>query len=359
MRRSAPRTSAFARSRTTLISLLLFICCVAGAFVAHFLTPKAAASLPEPIAVLAVEQSTPQIISPLPTQLRLNPEKVALGQQLFHDRRLSRDGQFSCASCHNLQSGGDDGEVRSIGRADKQLAMNSPTVLNSAYNFRQFWDGRSLSLEEQVNHPLSSNLELGSTWPEVIARLKDDRPYTQQFKQLYPQGMTAETIRDAIATFERALVTPARFDQFLRGDPNALTPQEKTGYEKFQSYGCVACHQGVNLGGNMFQQLGVMRPYYSRSKQEKTTDQGRFNLTGNPQDRYAFKVPTLRNVAETAPYLHDGHIATLPEAVQVMAEYQLGRAMPEEDVADIVAFLKSLSGELPATVTQSLEEGKS
>jgi cytochrome c peroxidase len=343
------------RSRFTVIFLLV---CGLGLLLATFFGPKSAASLPEPIAVMAVTQSSEQIIPALPQSISLNPQKVALGRQLFHDRQLSRDQQFSCASCHNIQTGGDDGEVRSIGRGDVRLAMNSPTVLNSAYNFRQFWDGRSVSLEDQVNHPLKNDQELGSTWPQVIERLKRDRHYVTQFQALYPQGIAAETIREAIATFERSLITPSRFDQFLRGEKSALTVQEKAGYDKFQSYGCVACHQGVNLGGNMFQRLGVMRDYYASAHQEKPTDQGRLNLTGNPQDRYVFKVPTLRNIVETAPYLHDGSIETLTETVQIMAKYQLGQPMPASDVADIVAFLKSLSGQIPASVAENSHEVK-
>jgi cytochrome c peroxidase len=351
------RSPIFRKFRARFTVILLFVCGL-GLFLSPFFAPQSIASLPEPIAVMAITQSSEQIIPPLPQSIALNPQKVDLGRQLFHDPQLSRDGQFSCASCHNLQMGGDDGEVQSIGRGDVRLAMNSPTVLNSAYNFRQFWDGRSVSLEDQINHPLKNDQELGRTWPQVIERLKRDRNYATQFQRLYPQSITAETVRDAIATFERSLITPSRFDQFLRGEKRAITVQEKAGYDKFQSYGCVACHQGVNLGGNMFQRLGVMRDYYASATQEKSTAQGRFNLTGNPQDRYVFKVPTLRNVAETAPYLHDGSIETLTETVQIMAKYQLGQPMPESDVADIVAFLKSLSGQIPSSVAQNSIEVK-
>jgi cytochrome c peroxidase len=185
------------------------------------------------------------------------------------------------------------------------------------------------------------------TWEEVVARLRSDEDYRLRFAAAYEQGMAPDTIRDAIATFQRSLITPARFDQFLRGDQKALSDQEKVGYDKFQSYGCATCHQGVNLGGNMFQSLGVMRDYFSTLGATKAANQGRMNITGEIRDRHVFKVPTLRNIALTAPYLHDGHVATLPEVIQIMAQYQLGRDMPEADVADIVAFLQSLTGNLP------------
>jgi cytochrome c peroxidase len=340
----------FCRQKWRVLTLsLLFVACLAGVLLSQLLSAGTAAVLPEPQAVVPIAEANEfdQPILPLPLELKLDHAKVALGKRLFHEPRLSRNGQMSCASCHDLKQGGADGVPQSIGMDGKPLLMNSPTILNSAFNFRQFWDGRVLTLEDQVNHPLNAVNELGLSWEDVVTRLRSDEDYRLRFAAAYKQGITPETMRDAIATFQRSLITPARFDQFLRGDQKALSDQEKVGYEKFQSYGCVTCHQGVNLGGNMFQSLGVMRDYFSTLEAAKDIHQGRMNITGDNRDRHVFKVPTLRNIVLTAPYLHDGHVATLPEVIRIMAQYQLGRDMPEADVADIVAFLQSLTGNLP------------
>jgi cytochrome c peroxidase len=340
----------FCRQKWRVLTLsLLSIVCLAGVLLSQLLNAGTAAVLPEPPAVIPIAEANEfdQPILPLPLELKLDHAKVELGNRLFHEPRLSRNGQMSCASCHDLKRGGADGLPQSSGMDGKPLIMNSPTILNSAFNFRQFWDGRVLTLEDQVNHPLKATNELGLTWEEAVVRLRSDADYRVRFAAAYAQGITPETTRDAIATFQRSLITPARFDQFLRGDQNALSEQEKVGYDKFQSYGCATCHQGVNLGGNMFQSLGVMRDYFSTLGAAQAVNQGRMSITGDYRDRHVFKVPTLRNIALTAPYLHDGHVATLPEVIQIMAQYQLGRDMPESDVADIVAFLQSLTGNLP------------
>lgn len=276
----------------------------------------------------------------------LNVRKVALGRKLFHDPALSRDGSVSCASCHQLETGGADRRARSIGVAQQAGRVNAPTVFNSSLNFRQFWDGRADSLENQVDGPVQSGHEMGSSWADVLARLTRDTGYAKEFKALYPAGVQRESVKDAIAEFERSLLTPnSRFDRHLRGDATALTEQERTGYQKFKSYGCISCHQGVNVGANMFQRMGVIRDYFADRGDVTEADYGRFNVTGNEADKFFFKVPSLRNVAVTAPYFHDGSAATLREAVTVMAEYQLGRPLPREDLTDIVAFLRTLTGE--------------
>lgn len=276
----------------------------------------------------------------------LNVRKVALGRKLFHDPALSRDGSVSCASCHQLETGGADRRARSIGVAQQAGRVNAPTVFNSSLNFRQFWDGRADSLENQVDGPVQSGHEMGSSWADVLARLTRDTGYAKEFKALYPAGVQRESVKDAIAEFERSLLTPnSRFDRHLRGDATALTEQERIGYQKFKSYGCISCHQGVNVGANMFQRMGVIRDYFADRGDVTEADYGRFNVTGNEADKFFFKVPSLRNVAVTAPYFHDGSAATLREAVTVMAEYQLGRPLPREDLTDIVAFLRTLTGE--------------
>jgi cytochrome c peroxidase len=291
--------------------------------------------------------ATQQPIVPLPLNMGLNPEKVALGRQLFHDQQLSHDNSLSCNSCHDLALGGTDRRARSIGIRGQIEELNTPTVLNSGFNFKQFWDGRAVSLEAQIDGPINNPKEMSSNWAEVVAKLQKSPDYNKAFRQLYPNGLKEQNIKDAIATFERSLTTPnARFDRFLRGEANSLTVNEQAGYDRFKSYGCIACHQGVNVGGNMFQHMGVMEDYFSVRGNITSADQGRFNLTQNPRDRYVFKVPSLRNVALTAPYFHDGHVETLPEAVGIMARYQLGRSMPDQDVDLIVQFLKTLTGEL-------------
>lgn len=285
-------------------------------------------------------------IRPIPLQVEVDLKKANLGKRLFHDPRLSHDNSVSCASCHNLATGGVDGRKFSVGIHHTEGTINAPTVFNSALNFKQFWDGRAATLEEQVDGPISNPAEMDSSWPEIIGKLAADPSYVAAFKDAYPEGLRKETIKHAIAEFERTLATPnSRFDKFLRGDLSALNTEEKEGYQKFKAYGCVSCHQGVNLGGNMFATLGAMDDYFADRGQPTKGDQGRFNVTSDEEDRYVFKVPSLRNVARTAPYLHDGSAKTLERAVIVMARYQLGQHMPPEDAQKIVRFLETLTGE--------------
>ena len=285
-------------------------------------------------------------IAPIPLTAAVDARKVSLGKQLFHDPKLSRDKSISCGTCHALERGGVDHRARSIGVEQHEGHVNAPTVFNSALNFRQFWDGRADTLELQVDGPLLSSLEMGATWAEVLARLAATPAYATAFQQIYPDGLRRENVRNAIAEFERTLLTPnSRFDRYLRGDAAALTDAERSGYAKFKSYGCISCHQGVNIGANMFQRMGVIRDYFADRGNITEADYGRYNVTRNEADRFVFKVPSLRNVAATAPYFHDGSAATLEEAVTVMARYQLGRPLPPADLADIVSFLRTLTGE--------------
>jgi cytochrome c peroxidase len=284
---------------------------------------------------------------PLPDVPKLDPARVALGRRLFHDPQLSGDGTVSCSSCHDLANGGDDGRPRPLGAGGKTGLVNAPTVYNAALNFVQFWDGRAATLEEQVNGPLSNPLEMASSWAYALAKLKADASYVTAFQASYPDGITQENVRRSIAEFERTLITRgSAFDRFLEGDPNALDAQAREGYETFKSVGCIACHQGSNVGGNMFQRFGVLGDYFKDRGNVVEADYGRFNVTRNEADRFVFRVPSLRNVEHTAPYFHDGSAATLQEAVQVMAKYQLGRKLADQQVAAILAFLKALSGPL-------------
>jgi len=284
-----------------------------------------------------------EFIQPVPYPTNLNPGKVALGDALFHDTRLSKDNTISCASCHGLDSGGVDGVPRSFGVNGAEGDINTPTVFNSGLNYSQFWDGRAASLEEQINGPINNPKEMASNWPLVISRLKEDPAYVSSFASIYDDGISADNVRDAIATFERSLnVVDSRFDQYLRGDKDAISKDELRGYGLFKSYGCVACHQGQNVGGNMFQKYGVLKDV--KHGPVSKVDFGRFNATGDEHDRYVFRVPSLRLVVLTAPYFHDGSAKTLHDAIYEMAEHQLGRAIPDEDEKLIIKFLHSLVG---------------
>lgn len=285
-------------------------------------------------------------IQPLPPGAALDPAKVALGRKLFHDAALSKDGTISCATCHDLNQGGADGKVKSLGVGGVEGDVNTPTVFNAALNFKQFWDGRAETLEEQVSGPLTNPKEMASNWPDVVAKLARKPQYVELFDAVYGAAPSQETITDAIATFERSLLTPnSRFDRFLEGDSNALTEAEKDGYELFGEIGCITCHQGANLGGNSFQTFGLVRNYFTDRGELTKADYGRFNVTGKERDKFKFKVPTLRNITKTAPYLHDGSAATLVDAVQVMARYQLGHDLETQEVELILGFLKTLDGE--------------
>jgi len=308
-------------------------------------TPVAAASQPMPAAPASTVFSP---ITPVPEAVPLDRRKVVLGDRLFHETQLSSDGSISCASCHDLSTGGDDGRRVSVGVGGAEGELNAPTVLNSGFNFRQFWDGRAATLEEQVDGPLQHPAEMANTWDKVLAFLSADARYAKDFQDAYADGITPVNLRDALATYERSLFTPnSRFDRWLRGDAAALTTEESEGYRLFVQVGCATCHQGVNVGGNMFQTMGHARDYFASRGQDKPADLGRFNVTGDDADKHKFKVPSLRNVELTAPYLHDGSAATLEEAVQVMASYQIGQPLKEIEVSRLVAFLLTLTGESP------------
>lgn len=281
-------------------------------------------------------------LPPLPAQ---DGAKVELGRQLFHDRRLSADNGLSCASCHDLKRGGADGRRVSVGVGGAKGDINAPSVLTAAFNFRQFWDGRAASLEEQAGGPILNPVEMAASWPEVIDRLEADPAMKRSFLKIYPDGVTPDNVTNAIAEFERSLPRPSRFDRWLRGDDTAISTDEQQGYQLFKKHGCIGCHQGVNVGGNLFQRFGIMSYYFNTKDKITRADRGRYNVTGRDDDLHIFKVPSLRNVALTAPYFHDGSALRLEEAVAIMGRYQLGIDLPPKDVALIVAFLSSLTSE--------------
>ena len=286
-------------------------------------------------------------LRPLPAP-HVDPDRARLGEKLFSDPRLSADGTVSCAHCHDLaEHGGADGLRHSFGVEGRETLINTPTVFNAALNVAQFWDGRAATLEEQINGPVTGHAEMAATWPGVVARLKRDAALAREFRRLYPDGVTPANIRDAIAEFERSLITVnSRFDRYLKGDESALTAREKHGYALFKSYGCVACHQGRNVGGNLFQKLGIVRDYFADHPPENAADAGRYNVTHRKADLHRFKVPSLRLAVLTPPYLHNGSQKTLAGVIRnVMAKYQLGRCIPDDDLRDIIAFLYTLPGE--------------
>ncbi len=285
-------------------------------------------------------------IKAIPVKVDFNARKVALGKALFHEPKLSRDNTISCASCHDLGKGGADGRPRSIGINQAEGPINAPTVFNSGLNFKQFWDGRAATLEAQIDGPVLAAAEMGSTWEEVVGKLRATPQYVASFNEIFPDGIQPQNIRSAIAEFERSLITPnSRFDKFLGGDDTALTAEEKAGYQAFKSHGCASCHQGTNVGGNMFETFGAMADYFGERGQVSKVDFGRFNVTGREEDRFVFKVPSLRNIALTAPYFHDGSAQRLEDAVKVMGKHQLGRPMSAADIDLIVKFLRTLTGE--------------
>jgi cytochrome c peroxidase len=285
-------------------------------------------------------------LKPLPAVPPQDARHVELGRRLFHEPRLSINNTLSCASCHQLDKNGADSRPLSLGFDGKPVAVNTPTVFNAALNFRQFWDGRVETLVEQSNLVITSPHEMGSDWSTVIERIGNDPDYRRDFAAAYPDGVTQANVQQALASFERTLLTPdSRFDQYLRGNTDILTLEEKYGYQRFKEYGCIACHQGVNIGGNMFQKFGVFGDYIADRGNPTEADQGRFNVTGDEADRAVFKVPSLRNVAITAPYFHDGSAATLERAVDVMFQYQLGRMPSAEDKRLIILFLTTLTGQ--------------
>jgi cytochrome c peroxidase len=271
--------------------------------------------------------------------------KVKLGRVLYYETRLSRNQQLSCNSCHGLDTYGVDNQPTSLGHKGQRGRRNSPTVYNAAGHIAQFWDGRAATVEDQAKGPILNPVEMAMpSEAAVITVIKSIPDYDGMFKAAFPgdkDPITYDNLANAIGAFERQLVTPGRWDKFLNGDPMALTEPEKAGFLMFTKTGCQTCHAGPSLGGAQFQKLGAVNPYPDQS------DQGRYEVTKNDIDKMMFRVPTLRNVAKTGPYFHDGKVATLEEAVKSMAHFQLGKELSDADTGSIVTFLKSLTGELP------------
>ncbi len=285
-------------------------------------------------------------IEPLPLTLALDPAKVALGRQLFVEPRLSADGRVTCAHCHSLALGGANGQVHSKLAGRPEGSLNVPSVFNVAFDFRYAWNGRYDKLEDILDFAIASPAAMAGSWRQAWHAIAGDANYARVFATLYPERAGEVALRDALVWYLRSLITPnARFDRYLRGQLD-LDAQQKLGYQLFRDYGCISCHQGINIGGNMFQRFGVMRDYFEDRGHVQPVDTGLFKATGDAHDKFVFRVPSLRNVALTAPYFHDGSVATLEGAAKTMARYQLGRELTSEEASAIAAFLRTLTGEL-------------
>lgn len=305
--------------------------------------------------LLAIAQATrsQEPILPLPDKVTdVDPSKVKLGEKLFADKRFSGDGSVSCQSCHLPHAGGADPRRHSVSAFGKVRELNSPTIFNVRYNTAGLnWTGRTKDLDAQISGSVGNADTMAHDWSKVLKILTADPAMVSEFKAIYggDEPVTQKNASEAIVSFERSLVTPSRFDDWLKGDDKAITAQEKVGYDKFKSNGCVGCHSGINVGGNTFMKFSLIGDYYGdRAKKGRgamvEVDKGRLLVTKKDEDMHVFRVASLRNVAITAPYFHDGAVDSLDEAIQLMGRHQLGREIPPADRKDIEAFLKSLTG---------------
>jgi cytochrome c peroxidase len=313
--------------------------------------PSAVLLLCAPLAAADINGGALKLFRPLPAAVSsaANPiteDKVDLGRILYYDPRLSRSRDISCNTCHPLDRYGVDGAPVSTGDRGRQGARNAPTVYNAAGHFAQFWDARAPDVEQQAKGPLLNPDEMAMPSESQVAAVVAAIPeYRTLFRRAFPgeaHPVTFENLARAIGAFERRLVTPSRWDRFLQGDQGALGDAEKAGFNKFVESGCAACHYGPYVGGNALQRAGMVRAW------PNPADPGRQRVTGKESDRFLFKVPSLRNVARTAPYFHDGSARTLDDAIRIMALHQLGRSLAAADVRSIAAWLESLTGEIPA-----------
>jgi len=279
-------------------------------------------------------------IKPVPNAI-YNSLRAELGKKLFFEPMISKDGTISCASCHNLPGNGANSIQYSFGVDTQEGLINTPTVLNATFNFVQHFNGQAKTLQEQVLLPITNPLKMATTIKMVLSKLKNSK-YKDEFERIYPDGLNEKNFANAISEFEKALTTPnSKFDQFLRGETH-LSRQELLGYKQFKSTGCINCHNGVNIGGGMYQKMGIFIKYKEAKKLN-----GRIDITKRERDKNVYKVPTLRNIAITAPYFHDGKIVTLKQAIRKMREHQLGITLRSKSIENIEAFLKTLTGETP------------
>jgi len=291
------------------------------------------------------------MFQPLPAEAaspdnEITEAKVNLGRMLYYENRISKGQKISCNSCHQLDKFGQDNLPFSPGHDGSLGGRSSPSTYNAAIHVAQFWDGRAPSVEEQAKGPVLNPIEMGMPDADFVVKVLKSMPgYVEAFKAAFPgeeDPVTYDNFGKAIGAFERKLLTPSRWDAFLKGDKEALTSEEKKGFETFATAGCVTCHNGPGVGGHMYQKLGLIKPW------PELKDLGRFEATQQEADKHFFKVPSLRNITETGPYLHDGSVKSLEEMVKKMAEHQVGRTLSDADATSIIAFLKALKGDVPA-----------
>ncbi|MFZ5481034.1 MAG: cytochrome-c peroxidase [Myxococcota bacterium] len=315
--------------------------------------PSAPPAAPPKPAGVTVDAAAKALFAPLPARMdgpegAPSAEKIALGRMLYHEKRLSKGGQIACASCHQLDRFGVDGEPTSPGHEGQRGGRNSPTSLNAAGHVAQFWDGRAATIEDQAKGPVLNPIEMAMPDEKTVVAVLGGIPeYRDAFAKAFPgepDPVTYDNMAKAIGAFERGLVTPSRWDKFLAGDDAALTDAEKTGFNTFVATGCASCHGGAYVGGASYQKLGMVNPW-----PDTTKDEGRFAVTKADADKMVFKVPSLRNVAKTGPWFHDGSVTTLEDAVKKMGHHQLGKDLSDADVASIVTWLGALTGELDPT----------
>jgi cytochrome c peroxidase len=308
--------------------------------------PPVAQVFATPFSGEAAPSDPDDALAPLPQRIELDQSKVALGRALFEDPRLSGDSKVACTSCHAFEHAGALAEARSTLPGRPPVPVNVPSVFNGSFNFRFGWNGRFADIGEQLDAALESRAAMAGSWPRAVAALASDAKVVAAFQAIYPAGLTSGALREVIALFCLSLVTPnARLDRYLRGELQ-LTAAEQHGYDLFRSYGCISCHQGINVGGNLLQRFGIMSDYFELRGSNEPADLGLYAVTHDPEDLYVFRVPSLRNVAKTAPYYHDGSAETLADAVRDMARYQLGRRLEPDETFALVSFLETLSGEL-------------
>jgi cytochrome c peroxidase len=317
-------------TRAAVLALLLFSACEGAA-------PDAAST------ALQRPRVPGEPVEPLPQRASVNAGRAALGEKLFVDPTLSASGKVACVTCHLYEHGGAEPSSLSQTFTGERTRFNTPSIFNVAYNFRFSWTGAFTSIESQLDQAFARTM--GVDIPSVVGRL-GQHGYAERFASVYPDGLTATNLRDALTQFVVSAVTPdSRFDRFLRGERAALSEDERAGYLLFKDLGCASCHQGKNVGGNLFQRMGVAEDYFAvRGTPIGEADLGRFAITHDPADKHVFRVPSLRNVERTAPYFHDGSARTLDDAIVTMARFQLGREVPPEDRTRIAAFLRTLTG---------------
>lgn len=303
--------------------------------------PSGAADLAE--AFLPMFQPLPSVVASPDNEL--TDAKIDLGRQLYFDKRFSKNHDISCNSCHDVAKYGTDNAATSSGHKGQRGGRSAPSVYNAALHIAQFWDGRAPTVEEQAKGPVLNPIEMAMPDKETVLKVIQSIPgYVEAFKKAFPkdeQPVSYDNFGKAIGAFERKLITPGRWDNFLKGQKDSLNAEEKKGFNDFVSVGCVNCHNGVGVGGHMYQKLGLIKPW------PELKDNGRSDITKNDLEKGFFKVPALRNISETGPYLHDGSVAELSTMVRMMAEHQLGKPISDDQCNSIVAFLKALKGDLP------------